>query len=786
MKKELVFIFCSFLLFYFSFGLFLPEAKGILFLSSYIANFFKYCFGDLAYLFVFLFLTNYLCLQKSLKLGIKYTINFYLIILLFAIFLSSFFSFGLISVLGSINFLLIILIVLSLLYVNYSFIYVFLANLKSKKGLNKVKKQEKKSNKAQSEKKTEPEILSDLGNVRFVKIQEEVSSNIKDLKEEAKKEIKEEIQENDKFKDINFVNNSNKKTFEKEPKLDPLDLGDKNVFKPKEKDKKDEIKIVKNPIKMEEKEEENIQVNETSIEDDTEMDSLNAIDEIIVDESETQSFVPKSSKKIEILSELEENKAILSELELGNVEIPRDFKLPSLELLEESKVKEIVVNEDELDEKINELLAKLKHFKIDGDVIKTYWGPVVTTFEFKPAADVKLSRISGLADDLAMALKATSIRILAPIPGKDVVGIEIPNKESQIINIRTIFEDELFVKSKSKLTIALGKDIVGNTFITDLKKLPHLLIAGTTGSGKSVGINAMILSLLYKNTPRTLRLLMIDPKMLEFSMYADIPHLLAPIITRSEKATIALKNMVEEMERRYELMASVYTKNIESFNEKAPSLGLEPFAYIVIIIDELADLMMTSGKEVEVYISRLAQMARAAGIHLIVATQRPSVDVITGLIKANLPSRLSYKVSTQTDSKVILGTKGAECLLGRGDSLFTPPGTSSIVRLHAPYASEEEIIRVVEHLKAQEKVAYDESILQDSSITNHFINNSDDNVDELFNEAVKVMRESGKTSISYIQRQLSIGYNRAANIVEQCEKQGILSEPNAKGVRTLL
>lgn len=735
MKKESIFVFSSFLIFYFALGLFLKEANGILLVSFYFAKFFKYLIGDLSYLFLLLFFTNFLSLRYGYKRALKYTINTFLVISIVFLLLNSMFNLGILNSLGFVNILFIILIVCVLVYFNFSYMYNFFnkKNVKTKKEENtNIKKDIKKNDinisDTQGHKK---EVLKDLGDIQFVRIDDD--ANIKEPKVE----------------------------------LEPIFVENTNIAKDIAKKTEEVIEV-----KIEEKNDTKTQPIDEEIK--------------IVEELEHQSFVPKANKKIEILSELEENKAILSEIELGIVEIPKDFELPSVELLDVPENKEIIIDEDELDEKINELLAKLKHFKIDGDVVKTYWGPVVTTFEFKPAADVKLSKISSLADDLTMALKATSIRIQAPIPGKDVVGIEIPNKVSQTINIRTMFEDNLFVKSKSKLTIALGKDIVGNTFITDLKKLPHLLIAGTTGSGKSVGINAMILSLLYKNTPRTLRLLMIDPKMLEFSMYNEIPHLLTPVITRPEKATIALKNMVLEMERRYELMSNVQTKNIDNFNEKAPKLGLEPLAYIVIIIDELADLMMTGGKEVEVYIARLAQMARAAGIHLIVATQRPSVDVITGLIKANLPSRLSYKVSTQTDSKVILDTKGAESLLGRGDSLFTPPGVSSIVRLHAPFASEDEIIKVVEHLKNQEKVSYDDSILQDANTHNVYVSEGDDKLDEKFEEAVKIMRESNKTSISYIQRQLNIGYNRAANIIEQCEKQGILSEPNSKGIRTLL
>ncbi|NGY12187.1 cell division protein FtsK, partial [Campylobacter sp. CFSAN093262] len=409
-------------------------------------------------------------------------------------------------------------------------------------------------------------------------------------------------------------------------------------------------------------------------------------------------------QKAILAKEIELNKALLREIEQGEMEKPKDFELPPLEFLTNPSHNKQEINESEIDKKIYNLLEKLRRFKIGGDVISTYIGPVVTTFEFRPSADVKVSRILNLQDDLTMALMAKSIRIQAPIPGKDVVGIEVPNDEIQTIYLREILESEVFKNAKSPLTIALGKDIVGNAFVTDLKKLPHLLIAGTTGSGKSVGINSMLLSLLYRNSPKTLRLMMIDPKMLEFSIYNDIPHLLTPVITDPKKAVNALSNMVAEMERRYRLMAEAKTKNIENYNEKMKELGEEELPFIVVIIDELADLMMTAGKDVEFYIGRLAQMARASGIHLIVATQRPSVDVVTGLIKANLPSRISYKVGQKIDSKVILDAMGAESLLGRGDCLFTPPGTSSIVRLHAPFASEFEIEKIVDFLKDQQSV----------------------------------------------------------------------------------
>ncbi|EAI6211311.1 cell division protein FtsK [Campylobacter upsaliensis] len=493
-------------------------------------------------------------------------------------------------------------------------------------------------------------------------------------------------------------------------------------------------------------------------------------------------------KRSVLAKEIAINQALLAEIEQGDFENPKDFILPPLDFLANPDEKKQEIDESEIDKKIYDLLEKLRRFKIGGDVISTYTGPVVTTFEFRPSADVKVSRILNLQDDLAMALKARSIRIQAPIPGKDVVGIEVPNEETQTIYLKEILQSEVFRNSKSPLTIALGKDIVGNAFVTDLKKLPHLLIAGTTGSGKSVGINAMLLSLLYRNSPKTLRLMMIDPKMLEFSIYNDIPHLLTPVITDPKKAVNALSNMVAEMERRYRLMAEAKTKNIENYNEKVRLSGeAEELPFIVVIIDELADLMMTAGKDVEFYIGRLAQMARASGIHLIVATQRPSVDVVTGLIKANLPSRISYKVGQKIDSKVILDAMGAESLLGRGDCLFTPPGTSNIVRLHAPFASEFEIEKIVDFLKEQQLAEYDDSFLKDEQSSEVTANGEiEGGLDELFEEAKRVILEDKKTSISYLQRRLKIGYNRAANIIEQLSQMGILSEPDSKGQREIL
>ncbi|WRC13982.1 DNA translocase FtsK [Helicobacter pylori] len=495
-------------------------------------------------------------------------------------------------------------------------------------------------------------------------------------------------------------------------------------------------------------------------------------------------LTPTSAKKPVMVKELSENKEILDGLDYGEVQKPKDYELPTTQLLNAVCLKDTSLDENEIDQKIQDLLSKLRTFKIDGDIIRTYSGPIVTTFEFRPAPSVKVSRILGLSDDLAMTLCAESIRIQAPIKGKDVVGIEIPNSQSQIIYLREILESELFQKSSSPLTLALGKDIVGNPFITDLKKLPHLLIAGTTGSGKSVGVNAMILSLLYKNPPDQLKLVMIDPKMVEFSIYADIPHLLTPIITDPKKAIGALQSVAKEMERRYSLMSEYKVKTIDSYNEQALNNGVEAFPYLIVVIDELADLMMTGGKEAEVPIARIAQMGRASGLHLIVATQRPSVDVVTGLIKTNLPSRVSFRVGTKIDSKVILDTDGAQSLLGRGDMLFTPPGTNGLVRLHAPFATEDEIKKIVDFIKAQKEVEYDKDFLLEESRMP--LDTPNYQGDDILERAKAVILEKKITSTSFLQRQLKIGYNQAATITDELEAQGFLSPRNAKGNREIL
>lgn len=534
-----------------------------------------------------------------------------------------------------------------------------------------------------------------------------------------------------------------------------------------------------NPPKKEESPQENAQ--EEMIE---EKENLKEEEKEAQNAPNFSPLTPTSAKKPVMVKELSENKEILDGLDYGEVQKPKDYELPTTQLLNAVCLKDTSLDENEIDQKIQDLLSKLHTFKIDGDIIRTYSGPIVTTFEFRPAPNVKVSRILGLSDDLAMTLCAESIRIQAPIRGKDVVGIEIPNSQSQIIYLREILESELFQKSSSPLTLALGKDIVGNPFITDLKKLPHLLIAGTTGSGKSVGVNAMILSLLYKNPPDQLKLVMIDPKMVEFSIYADIPHLLTPIITDPKKAIGALQSVAKEMERRYSLMSEYKVKTIDSYNEQAPNNGVEAFPYLIVVIDELADLMMTGGKEAEFPIARIAQMGRASGLHLIVATQRPSVDVVTGLIKTNLPSRVSFRVGTKIDSKVILDTDGAQSLLGRGDMLFTPPGANGLVRLHAPFATEDEIKKIVDFIKAQKEVEYDKDFLLEESRMP--LDTPNYQSDDILERAKAVILEKKITSTSFLQRQLKIGYNQAATITDELEAQGFLSPRNAKGNREIL
>ncbi len=489
-------------------------------------------------------------------------------------------------------------------------------------------------------------------------------------------------------------------------------------------------------------------------------------------------------------------------------EPPKAFQLPPISLLEAEVEKRQRVDRDSLIMNSRILEKKLLDYGVEGKVVEVRPGPVITVYEFEPAPGVKVSRIVNLADDLALALSAISIRIVAPIPGKSVVGIEIPNAVRETVFLKEIIDSDSFRASKSKLSFGLGKDISGEPFVVDLARMPHLLVAGSTGSGKSVSINSMICSILFKATSEEVRFLMIDPKMLELSDYEGIPHLLLPVVTNPKKAAIALKWLVDEMERRYSVLAEKGVRNIEHYhqriekelkekgkvykrkgdllegdNEKAAE-RLEKIPYIVVVIDELADLMMISSKEVEESITRLAQMARAVGIHLLLATQRPSVDVLTGIIKANFPARISFQVTSKVDSRTILDTIGAEHLLGTGDMLFLPPGSSKLVRIHGAFVSSHESKRIVEFLRKQGKPAYDPSILME--VKKEKETTGEDDYDEKYDEAVAFVAELGQASISLVQRRFRIGYNRAARIIEKMEAEGVVGPSDGIKPREVL
>ena len=463
-----------------------------------------------------------------------------------------------------------------------------------------------------------------------------------------------------------------------------------------------------------------------------------------------------------------------------------DYMLPPVALLDAPKA-ERKIDERELMDAARLLEEKCREFSVEGSVVQIHPGPVVTTYEFKPDAGVKYSKITGLADDLCLAMQAESV-LIDRIPGKSTVGIQIPNHTREQISLRELLESDTYRRSTSKLTIALGKTIHGEPYMADLSTMPHLLIAGSTGTGKSVGINSMLTSILYRATPDDVRLIMIDPKRLELGMYEEIPHLLTPVVVDPKQAANALRWAVREMEERYKTLAAEGVRNIEQYNrnvlqavaeKRTPKDGeyAKPLPFIIVLIDELADLMMVASSEVEQSIARLAQMARAVGIHLILATQRPSVDVITGLIKANLPSRISFRVASKVDSRTILDGNGAEQLLGRGDMLFLPPASSRFIRLHGPYISEQETARLASFLRKQGKPTYDETITAEEKST---VDGIEMEKDDLYDEAARIVVQSSQASISYLQRRLRIGFSRAARLVDMMEMEGLVS-PAAGG-----
>jgi len=487
--------------------------------------------------------------------------------------------------------------------------------------------------------------------------------------------------------------------------------------------------------------------------------------------------------------------------------------LPSVDLLAPSPVYEEGFSEEELTNLSELLETRLKEFGVSVQVEAVQPGPVVTRFELLPAPGVKVSQINNLAKDLARVMSVKSVRVVDVIPGKSVVGIEIPNEEREVVSFRDVISSEEFQKSTSPLTVALGKDISGKPVVADVAKMPHLLVAGTTGSGKSVGVNSMILSLLYKSKPEDVRLIMVDPKMLELSVYEDIPHLLTPVVTDMSEAANALRWSVFEMDRRYQLMAKLGVRNIAGYNAKvkgaiedgkpiidplyqqAANFGhelgekpptLEPLPYIVVVVDEFADMIMVVGKEVEQLIARIAQKARAAGIHLILATQRPSVNVITGLIKANIPTRISFMVNTKIDSRTILDQGGAEQLLGMGDMLFMPPGSGSPKRVHGAYMTDEEVHAVAEFVKSQGQPQYLETVTQSPVSETEASDSADAEQDKLYDEVVAFIIDQGRVSTSMVQRRFKIGYNRSARIVEAMEAAGIVSPMKSSGTRDVL
>ncbi len=471
--------------------------------------------------------------------------------------------------------------------------------------------------------------------------------------------------------------------------------------------------------------------------------------------------------------------------------ISGSYTLPPLELLDDPPPDRTPVSREEILANSRILERKLADFGVNGKVTQVHPGPVVTMYEYEPAPGIKVNRIEGLQDDLALALAADSIRV-ARIPGKSVVGIELPNKKREVVTLKEIMLSEEFGRAHSKLAVALGKDIFGRPRVGDLGRMPHVLIAGATGSGKSVMINTLVSSILFSARPDEVQFIMIDPKMVELTMYDGIPHLIAPVVSNPKKAAYALRNAVGLMEERYKVLAERKVRNIESYNHhlaaEAKARREQPalMPYLVIVIDELADLMILAQSEVEDSITRLAQLSRAVGMHLVIATQRPSTNVITGIIKANLPVRMSFNVSSKIDSRVVLDANGAEQLLGKGDMLYLPPGTNKLERIHGAFVSEDEVKRLVEHLKGQAQPTYNEAILQPPPAEAAEAEGGDGEQDEMYDQAVAVVTESGQASISYVQRRLKVGYNRAARMIEAMEKAGLVSPADGARPRRIL
>jgi len=531
-----------------------------------------------------------------------------------------------------------------------------------------------------------------------------------------------------------------------------------------------------------------------------ELDEFDEADELTEDDSAAggmsveEMLATASVKRTETGEEKTRAESKASKLVKNILRTANEYKLPSTDMLTAPAARHEMADA-ELMERAQQLAEKCREFNVAGQVKQISPGPVVTTFEFKPDPGVKYSRVTSLVDDLCLGLKAESVRI-DRIPGKSTVGIEVPNQSREIIRLREVIESKKFRESESKLTLALGKTIDGSNYVADLARMPHLLIAGATGAGKSVALNSILVSLLYKATPDEVKVILVDPKRLELGLYSDIPHLLTPIVTDPKRASYSLKWAVSEMENRYKHLAAFGVRNIDQYNNEIcatvdRNLAEDndelprPLPYIVIIIDELADLMMVSARDVEESITRLAQMARAVGIHLVLATQRPSVDVITGLIKANFPSRISFRVSSKVDSRTIIDTNGAEALLGQGDMLFLPPGTSRLIRVHGAYVDEKEVKRIADYARAQSNPAYDDKIqMSDKEIEGEEI--SEMRRDEKYDEALRIVIEMGRASTSVLQRRLRIGYGRAASIIDMMHREGVVGPEDGSKPRAVL